>query len=176
MKAYMALSSKVGAFDRVLDELMKMSIMARTLEEKQPDVFLLFGPLDILVQFSELRDLDEFVNKWFTPIRMITTEEAMIAKTQTWLVISEGKPFVEKPYAFLFLNTEPRNLEKVQQTLQDMPKILSADIVFGPYDIICAVKASDNEDLSKLISQIQKEIPYLQGTMTGIIASCPQAK
>jgi len=176
MKAYMALSCKVGAFDKVLDELMKMSIMARTLGEKQPDVFLLFGPVDILVEFSELRDLDEFVNKWFTPIRMITADEPMIDKTQTWLVISEGKTFTEEPYAFLFLNTQPRNLEKVQQALQNTPQILSADIVFGPYDIICAVKASDKEELSRIITQIQKEIPYLQGTMTEIVASSAHTK
>ncbi len=171
MKAYMALSCKVGAFDRVLDELIKMNIMARTLGEREPDVFLLFGPFDILVQFSELKDLDDFVSKWFTPIRMLTPEEPMIEKTQTWLVISEDEPFTEEPFAFLFLNTQPRNLETVQHALQAFPQVLSADTVFGPYDVICAIKAKDRADLQQLVSQVQKEVPHIQGTLTEIVAS-----
>ena len=95
----------------------------------------------------------------------------MIEKTQTLIVIAEGKPFTEEPYAFLFLNTQPRNLEQVQQQLQNIPKVLSADTVFGPYDVICAVRANDKEDLKQLISQIQKEVTNIQGTVTAIVAS-----
>ncbi len=164
MKAYMTLSCKAGAFNRVLDELIKLNLSKK-------DVFLLFGPVDILVQFPELRSLDEFINKWFNPIRNITPQEPMIEKTQTLVVISEGKSFTEEPYAFLFLNTQPRNLEQVQETLQRIPQVLSADTVFGPYDVISAVRASSKEDLKLLVSQIQKEVPHIQGTVTAIVAS-----
>jgi DNA-binding Lrp family transcriptional regulator len=164
MKAYVALSCKVGAFNTVLDELIKMGLSKK-------DVFLLFGPVDILVQFRELKDLDEFINKWFNPIRRIAPQEPIIEKTQTLIVISEGKSFTEEPYAFLFLNTQPRNLEQVQQELQSIPNVLSADTVFGPYDVICAVRASGKDDLKRLVSQIQKEVPQIQGTVTAIVAS-----
>jgi DNA-binding Lrp family transcriptional regulator len=86
-------------------------------------------------------------------------------------VISEGKEFTEEPYAFLFLNTQPRNLEEVQEKLQSIPKVLSAESVFGLYDMICAVRANDKEDLKRLISQIQEEVPNIQGTVTAIVAS-----
>ena len=66
---------------------------------------------------------------------------------------------------------KPRNLELVQEKLQSIPKVLSADTVFGPYDVICAVKANDNKDLQRLISQIQREVPEIQGTETAIVAS-----
>jgi len=164
MKAYMALSCKVGAYNRVLDELIKMNLSKK-------DVFLLFGPVDILVQFNGLKSLDEFVNNWFNPIRMLTPEEPMIDKTQTLIVISEGRPFNEEPYAFLFLNTQPRNLEKVQEALQNIPGVLSADTVFGPYDVICAVRVGSKVELQKLIAKIQKEVPHIQGTVTAIVAS-----
>jgi DNA-binding Lrp family transcriptional regulator len=95
----------------------------------------------------------------------------MIDKTQTLIVISEGKSFTEEPYAFLFLNALPRNLEQIQEKLQEISKVLSADTVFGPYDVICAVRASDKEDLKLLISQIQQEVPLIQGTVTAIVAS-----
>ncbi len=174
MKAYMALSCKVGAFGKVLDEIRQMGIVARTLNEREPTVSLLFGPFDILVQFNEMRDLDEFVSKWFTPIRMITAEEPLVEKTQTWLVMSEGKTCTEEPFAFLFLNTQPRYLEKVQEALQAIPEVLSADTVFGPYDVISAIKAKDKTELSETISKIQREVPYIQGTLTLIVA--PSAK
>jgi DNA-binding Lrp family transcriptional regulator len=164
MKAYIALSCKAGAFNAVLDELIKMNLSKK-------DVFLLFGPVDILVQLRELRDLDEFINKWFNPIRVMTPQDPMIEKTQTLIVISEGRLITEEPYAFLFLNTQPRHLEQVQKELQSIPKVLSADTVFGPYDVICAVKANDKEDLKRLVSQIQKEVSHIQGTVTAIVAS-----
>ncbi len=160
----MTLSCKPGAFNAVINELIKLNLSKK-------DVFLLFGPVDILVQFRGLKDLDEFIKKWFNPIREITPQEPMVEKTQTLIVISEGKQFTEEPYAFLFLNTQPRNIEKVQQELQNIPKVLSADTVFGPYDIICAVRANDKEDLKQLISQIQKEVENIQGTVTAIVAS-----
>ena len=60
MKAYMGLSCKVGAFNRVLDELIKLNLSKK-------DVFLLFGPVDILIQLHDLKNLDEFLSKWFNP-------------------------------------------------------------------------------------------------------------
>ena len=160
----MTLSCKVGSFNKVLDELIKMKLSKK-------DVFLLFGPVDILVQFCGLKDLDEFISKWFNPIRTLTPQEPMIDKTQTLIVISEGNAFTEEPYAFLFLNTQPRNLEKVQEALQNIPQVLSADTVFGPYDIICAVRAKDRMDLQQLVARIQTEVPHIQGTVTEIVAS-----
>ena len=164
MKAYMGLSCKVGAFNRVLDELIKLNLSKK-------DVFLLFGPVDILIQIRGLKSLDEFLTKWFNPIRNITPQESLIERTQTLIVIAEGKQFTEEPYAFLFLNTQPRNLEHVQEKLQEFPQVLSADTVLGPYDVICAVRANDNEDLKQLIAQIQKKVPHIQGTVTAIVAS-----
>lgn len=164
MKAYMGLSCKVGAFNRVLDELIKLNI-------SQKDVFLLFGPIDILVQIRGLNSLDEFINKWFNPIRKIIPQETLIERTQTFIAINEGEALNEEPYAFLFLNTQPRNLEDVQGKLQAIPQVLSVDTVLGPYDVIVAVRARGKDDLKQLISQIQEKVPHIQGTVTEIVAS-----
>jgi Lrp/AsnC ligand binding domain len=163
MKAYVTLASKPGAFNAVLDELTKMNL------SKKKDVFLLFGAIDILVQVH-FRSLDEFIDRWFNPIRALTPQEPMIEKTQTLIVISEGKSFTEEPDAFLFLNTQPRYLEQVQQELQSISNVLSADTVWGPYDVICTVKGSDKKDLKQVISQIQTEVSHIQGTVTAIVA------
>jgi hypothetical protein len=164
MKAYMGLSCKVGAFNRVIDELIKLNLSKK-------DVFLLFGPVDILVQIKGLKSLDEFINKWFNPIRNITPQEPLIDRTQTLIVLSEGNPYSEEPYACLFLNTQPRYLELVQEKLQAIPQVMSADTVLGPSDVIVAVKANGKEDLKKLVSLIQEEVPHVQATVTAVVAS-----
>ena len=168
----MTLSCKTGAFNTIMDELAINTVLdeLRKMDLSMKNVFLLFGPVDILVQLH-FKDLDEFINKWFNPIRAITPEEPMIEKTQTLIVISEGKPYTEEPYAFLFLNTQPRNIEQVQQDLQSIPNVLSADTVFGPYDLICAVKANNKEDLKRLVLKIQRDVSNIQGTVTAIVAS-----
>ena len=159
----MALTCKVGAYNRVLDELIKMNLSKK-------EIFLLFGPVDIIVQFRGLKNLDEFIKNWFNPIRTLTPEEPMIEKTQTLIVISEGKPVNEEPYAYLFLNTQPRNLEKVQEALQNITEVLSADTVFGPYDVIAPVRVRDKMELQKLIARIQNEVPHIEGTVTAIVS------
>jgi len=168
MKIYMILSCmtpscKVGFKTKVLDGLIKMGLSKK-------DIYLLVGPAEALVQLRGLKNIDEFISKWFDPIRKMS-QEAMIDKTETVIVISEGKYFTQEPYAFLFLSTQPRNLEQVQEKLQTIPKILAADTVFGSYDLICAVKANDNKDLELLISQIQTEVPEIQGVVTALVAS-----
>lgn len=160
----MTLACKPGTFSKVLDELIKMGLTKK-------DVFLLFGPVDILVQLRNIQNLPEFIEKWFNPIRNIAPKEPMVEKTQSLIVIQEGNSFNEEPYAFLFLNTQPRNLEKLQNGLQSIPQVLSAETVFGPYDVICAVTARDKNDLKRLVSQIQNEVPNIQGTVTAIVAS-----
>jgi DNA-binding Lrp family transcriptional regulator len=76
-----------------------------------------------------------------------------------------------EPNAFLFLNTAPRNLEIVQEKLQEIPLVLSADTVLGLFDVIAAVRANNKEDLKELICQIQQKVPHIQGTVTSIVAS-----
>ena len=160
----MCLSCRPSAYNKVLEELLKLNI-------PRGDVFLLSGPMDILVQFTGLRSLDEFVENWFNPIRMIGAEEALITRSMTLIAIHEGPAYSEEPFAFLFLNTQPRNLEKLQKALLKLPEVISADTVFGPYDSICAVRATDRAHLEQLVSHIYKNVPEIEGAMTTVVGS-----
>ena len=74
MKAYMGLTCKTGAYDQVLKKL----LIGLNIDQK--NVFLLFGPVDILIQFPELKSLEDFVENWFNPVRMIGAEEDLSCK------------------------------------------------------------------------------------------------
>jgi nitrate reductase NapAB chaperone NapD len=76
---------------------------------------------------------------------------------------------VEEPFAILFLNTQPRNLERVQSSLLELPEVLTADTVFGPYDVICSVRARDQKSLEHTVSSIQN-IQGAEGSIKAIVA------
>ena len=118
-----------------------------------------------------MKNLNAFIEEQFDLVRMVGAEERLITKTLTFIVISEGPSFTENPFAFIFLNVQPQNLENVRVTLLNIPEILSADTVFGPYDIICPVKAKDRKNLEQVISNIQTHIQGIEGSMTAIVAT-----
>lgn len=163
-KAYMCLSCKPGVYNTVLEDLLRLNI-------PRGDIFLLLGPMDMLVQFTGLRSLNEFIEKWFNPIRLIGAEDTLVTRSTTLIVINEGPPYAEEPFGFLFLNTQPRNLEKLQKALLSLPEVISADTVFGPYDLICAVRANNNAHLEQAIGHIHRNVPGIEGAMTSVVAS-----
>lgn len=159
----MSLTCKVGSYNKVLEELLKLKI-------PKGDIFLLFGPTDILIQFNELQDIDEFSKKWFTPIRMICCKDDLITKTMTFIVVKEGVSFAEEPFAFMFMNIRPQHLENAQEALLQIEEVISSDIVFGPYDLIAPVRAKDRLDLKRVVSKIHEIIPGIEGAATIIVA------
>ncbi|MBK5133486.1 Lrp/AsnC ligand binding domain-containing protein [Candidatus Bathyarchaeota archaeon] len=159
----MSLTCKVGSYNKVLEELLKLKI-------PKGDIFLLFGPTDILIQFNELQDIDEFSKKWFTPIRTICCKDDLITKTMTFIVVKEGVSFAEEPFAFMFMNIRPQHLENAQEALLQIEEVISSDIVFGPYDLIVPVRAKDHLDLKRVVSKIHEIIPGIEGAATIIVA------
>ncbi|MCW4054746.1 MAG: Lrp/AsnC ligand binding domain-containing protein [Candidatus Bathyarchaeota archaeon] len=163
MKAYMGLGCKSGSFMTIFKALMRKFV-------DQYDIFLMFGPVDIIVRFNNLKSVEEFKKEWFDPIRMIGSEKELITETLTLITITEGPDLVEKPFAFIFLNTKPKDLETVRSKLVTIPEVLSADTVFGPYDVLCSVKAEDTAELETLVSLIQ-QIEGVESLITSIVAA-----
>jgi nitrate reductase NapAB chaperone NapD len=160
----MGLTCKLGAYNEVLKKL----IFGLQLDQR--NIFLLFGPIDILIQFNDLENLDDFVQNCFNKVKMVGAEENLLTKTLSLIVVSEGRLQSERPFAFLFLNAQPKNVENIQRTLLLFPEMLSADIVFGPYDLICSVRANGQEELERTISAVQS-IPGVEGSVTSIVST-----
>ena len=159
----MGLTCKSGAYNEVLKKLLF------SLNIDQQNAFLLFGPVDILIQFNDLENLDDFVQNWFNKVKMVGAEENLLTKTLSLIVISEGRIPSERPFAFLFLNAQPKNLENVQRNLLAFPEVLAADTVFGPYDLVCSVKAKGQEDLERTVLAIQR-IAGVESSVTSIVS------
>lgn len=166
LKAYIGLTCKAGGFNEVLKKLLHQHLI------DQRDIFLLFGPVDILIRLANLKSLEEFIEKYFNPVRLIGAEENLVTKTLSFIVVAEGTTLAESPFAFVFLNAQPKHLDNVHRTLLSFPEVLSADTVFGPYDIICAAKAVDQMDLLCTVTKIQ-EIIGVENSVTSIVSPIP---
>ena len=162
MKVYLGLLCKVGTPRRVLKELLDLNIPGG-------DIFLLFGPLDILIKFEKVKSVEEYLQKWLSPISMIGAGDELIADTLTLIVGQESPPLTEVPYAVIFVNTKPPHFESVRRNVLVIPEVLSADFVFGPYDIICSVRAKDRVDLERVLFSLQTNHPGIERTMTCIV-------
>ena len=108
MKVYLGLRCKVGTPRRVLKELRSLNIPGG-------DIFLLFGLLDILIEFETVPSLEEYFQKQLTPVMMIGAAEGLIAETLTLIVGQEGPSLTEVPYAVIFLKTKPPKIEDVRR-------------------------------------------------------------
>jgi hypothetical protein len=162
LKVYLGLFCKVGTPRRVLKELLNLNI-------SRGDIFLLFGTIDILIEFEKLKSLDEFIEKWFKPIARIGAEEGLIVETLTLIVGQEGPSYAEIPFALIFVNTKPSAFEDVRRSVLAIPEVLSADHVFGPYDVVCHVRAKDRIDLERVLLNIQTSVSGVERTLTCIV-------
>jgi DNA-binding Lrp family transcriptional regulator len=159
----MALTCKKGLYNNVIEKLTEMDIPLG-------NIYLLYGPIDILVKFDELTSIDEFITKWFNPIRNIGADKNSIWKTMTYIVAIEGPKYAESPFAFMFLNVQPRDAEFVQQKLTELPQVISADFVFGPCDFIVPVRAKNQIDLQKTIQTVHNSVSGLEEAYTTVVA------
>ncbi len=131
-------------------------------------MYLLDGPVDILLQFNKLKSLQEFMTKCFNPVRMIGAKEDLIKKMLSFIVISAGPVPAEKPFAFVFMNTQPSDLETVRTGLLTLPQVLSADSVFGSYGVISSFKARDDVDCERVVSSMES-IPGVKDLTTSVV-------
>ncbi|MCY3410377.1 MAG: Lrp/AsnC ligand binding domain-containing protein [Candidatus Heimdallarchaeota archaeon] len=70
--------------------------------------------------------------------------------------------------AFILINTHVAKEEAVLEKLKELPEIVSANLVYGIYDIIAKVKAENLEDLKKGVTGNLRAISEIRSTMTMI--------
>lgn len=164
MKAYVGLACKPETYDDVL----KKMVFRLFIDPK--DIHLLSGPMDILTEFNGLRSLEEFVKKWFNPLRMMGENNDLVTKIVSLIVISEKAIPAEQPSAFVFMNARPKSLENVRSHLMGLPEVVSASSVIGPYDLMSSVVTKGDSDLARVVSAIDA-IPGVESSVASQVAA-----
>ncbi len=83
----------------------------------------------------------------------------------------EGPSYIEEPFAFMFLNVQPRDLEQARKALLNIPHVISADFVFEPCDLIVPVRAKNNVDLERVVSSIHYDVSGIEEAQTTFAAA-----
>lgn len=52
------------------------------------------------------------------------------------------------------------------KNLSHIPEVKEADVVFGFYDVICKIEASDNKTLENVITKAIRALPHIKSSMT----------
>nr|MDO8080611.1 Lrp/AsnC ligand binding domain-containing protein [Candidatus Freyarchaeota archaeon] len=74
------------------------------------------------------------------------------------------------PIAFVLINTEPANEEKVLSKITKIEGIEEAYILYGVYDILAKIKTESMENLKQTIIWQIRKIEGVVSTLTLIVA------
>ncbi|AGK60577.1 transcriptional regulator, AsnC family [Archaeoglobus sulfaticallidus PM70-1] len=70
--------------------------------------------------------------------------------------------------AYILINTEIGDEEKVYDALMNMNGVMEVHIVYGVYDIVVKAQAEDTDTLRKIVENIRKKAG-LRSTLTLIV-------
>jgi len=65
-----------------------------------------------------------------------------------------------KKRAYILIDTNPGQSSSVVVELSGKPEVISADVIWGPHDVIAVVEA---DDIDKLMHLVQTDISLIDG-------------
>ena len=73
------------------------------------------------------------------------------------------------PIAFVLMNTEPRFMGEVLESLIDVEGVKEAHSTYGVYDIIAKVEAETAEKLNEVVTQQIRKLSHVRSTLTMMV-------
>lgn len=74
-----------------------------------------------------------------------------------------GKNLVQ---AYVVIHTEKGEEYEVLRNLSYIQEVKEADVVFGFYDVLCKIEASEYQTLEKVITKAIRTLPHIRTSMT----------
>ena len=71
--------------------------------------------------------------------------------------------------AYVLINAELGNEEKVLAALQEIEGVVEANMVYGVYDVIAKIETTDLKALKDLISWKVRRLDHVRSTLTMIV-------
>ena len=73
------------------------------------------------------------------------------------------------PMAYVLINTEPKNMEKVVATLEKLDSVVEIFPVYGVYDVVAKIKGSTMEELKDTVTWKVRSLDSVRSTITMLI-------
>ena len=68
--------------------------------------------------------------------------------------------------AYVVIHTDKGEEYTLLRNLSRIPEVKEADVVFGFYDVLCKVEASEYPILEKVITNAIRSLPHIRTSMT----------
>ena len=73
------------------------------------------------------------------------------------------------PMAYVLINTEPKHMENVVETLEKLDAVVEVFPVYGVYDVVAKVKAETMEKLKEIVTWKVRSLDEVRSTITMLI-------
>ncbi len=73
------------------------------------------------------------------------------------------------PMAYVLINTEPKHMEKVVETLEKLDSVVEIFPVYGVYDVVAKVRADSMDKLKEIVTWKVRSLDEVRSTITMLI-------
>jgi DNA-binding Lrp family transcriptional regulator len=73
------------------------------------------------------------------------------------------------PMAYVLINTEPKHMESVVETLEKLDSVVEVFPVYGVYDVVAKIRADSMDKLKEIVTWKVRSIDEVRSTITMLI-------
>jgi DNA-binding Lrp family transcriptional regulator len=73
------------------------------------------------------------------------------------------------PMAYVLINTEPKHMENVVESLEELDTVVEVFPVYGVYDVVAKIKAETMEKLKEIVTWKVRNLDEVRSTITMLI-------
>ena len=86
---------------------------------------------------------------------------------QLILLLSGGDDYM--PMAYVLINTEPKYMENVVETLEKLDSVVEIFPVYGVYDVVAKIEAETMDKLKDIVTWNVRSLDQVRSTITMLI-------
>ena len=73
------------------------------------------------------------------------------------------------PMAYVLINTEPKYMEQVVETLEKLDSVMEVFPVYGVYDVVAKIQADSMDKLKEIVTWKVRSLDEVRSTITMLI-------
>ena len=73
------------------------------------------------------------------------------------------------PMAYVLINTEPKHMESVVETLEKLDAVVEIFPVYGVYDVVAKIQADSMDKLKEIVTWKVRSLNEVRSTITMLI-------
>ena len=164
VRAYVLMNCDLGSEEKVIALLKKI--------DGVKEAHGTLGLYDIIVQIEsnteeKVREIAKAIRnmkKIHSTITLTRSESGELFQTSEKLVgLMLGQNFAK---AYVVIHCKNGEEYTTLKNLSHIPEVKEADVVFGFYDVICKIEASDNKTLDHITTKAIRSLPHIKTSMT----------